>query len=147
MTDTKNPDAERQAAIDDIFGPTEKGDFTIVDRQIMLAGKIAKHADVIRAALAQSQPESQIYEGLTLKPTGDKPGEYYFCDSFGQRLFKVSSLAAAPKAKPTEQGQVEIEPIEGLDEVLKGYTSGNCPSLILKAARRYSELARGKGGR
>lgn len=45
---------EAQAALDDIFGPTEKGDFCVQEKHAMLATKIARHYKTIRALLERA---------------------------------------------------------------------------------------------
>lgn len=47
-------EAKKAAALADIFGPTDAGDYSIVEKQILLASKIAKHTETIRAALQPS---------------------------------------------------------------------------------------------
>ncbi len=146
-------------------GEIDDGDYVLME---------AHDVKTIRAALAQSQPPdgwnptidqlaASIVRRLWLYNRGAYDAPYYdrqMADAPGIKA-DISVVkdelkrAAAPKAKPPEQGQVQ--PIEGLDEAIRCVAQwpvySDMPrhkvawvNTVLEAARRYSELARGKGG-
>lgn len=55
---------------------------------ITLKGLREEYLDWLAGSELQ-KPESKVYTGLQLIPTGEHPGEYWFTDNFGKRLFRV----------------------------------------------------------